>query len=104
MKWGYTMEIDYQTNGVFAYFDIDDGVWCGALCRYTLAGLSTIIEHTGSVTVAETLRRNPPKEIMINGERRRVDGFVSRNKNGNVQIAVQQQPSDLCYLKGGDPQ
>ena len=69
-------------------------VWCGALCRYTLAGLSTFIEHTGSVTVAETLRRNPPKEIMINGERRRVDGFVSRNKNGNVQIAVMKQKED----------
>lgn len=100
MKWGYTMEIDYQTNGVFEYFDLDDGVWCGALCRYTLAGLSTIIEHTGSVTVAETLRRNPPKEIRINGESRRVDGFVSRNKNGCVQIAVIRQMSDLRYLIG----
>lgn len=94
------MKIDYQTNGVFEYFDLNEGVWCGALCRYTLAGLSTIIEHTGSVTVAETLRRNPPKQIRINGESRRVDGFVSRNKNGNVQIAVQQQPADLPYLQG----
>ena len=94
MKLGYTMTIDHQANGIFEYFDLNEGVWCGALCRYTVAGLSTIIEHTGSVTVAETLRRNPPKEIMINGERRRVDGFVSRNKNGNVQIAVMKQKED----------
>ncbi len=98
------MTIDHQANGIFEYFDLNEGMWCGALCRYTLAGLSTIIEHTGSVTVAETLRRDPPKEIRINGESRRVDGFVSRNKNGYVQIAVQQKPSDLRYLKGGDPQ
>lgn len=100
MKWGYTMNIDYQTNGVFEYFDLNEGVWCGALCRYTLAGISTIIEHIGSAEVAETLRRDPPKEIRIDGEPRRVDGFVSRNKNGCVQIAVLQQPSDLRYLKG----
>lgn len=94
MKWGYTLTIDHQANGIFEYFDLNEGVWCGALCRYTLAGLSTIIEHIGSAAVAETLRRDPPKEIRINGESRRVDGFVSRNKNGNVQIAVMKQKED----------
>ena len=88
------MTIDHQANGVFEYFDLNEGMWCGALCRYTVAGLSTIIEHTGSVTVAETLRRDPPKEIRINGESRLVYGFVSRNKNGNVQIAVMKQKED----------
>lgn len=89
------LKIDHQSNGFFDYFDLNDGAWCGALCRYKVAGLYTIAEHCGSDLVAETLRRDPPKEIRIDGEVRQVIGFVSRNTNGCVQLTVESKRSDM---------